>query len=85
MSRAMSFSSGIMRAVGGMAGAPRATNNNGTIAKNFVMPESLQHSPECKRYQNDTADNKSATADGRQFATRKPATHSRMQQISKRH
>ena len=65
----MSFSSGVMRAMGGMAGTHRAANDNGTIAKNFVVLESLQHVPECKRYQNDTDDNKSATVDGRKFAT----------------
>ena len=58
-----------MRAVGCMAGTTRATNDNGIIAKNFVVLESLQHVPECKRYQNDTDDNKSATVDGRKFAT----------------
>ena len=55
-------SSGIMRAVGGMAGTTRATNDNGIIAKNFVVIENLQHIPECTRYQNHTDDNKSATS-----------------------
>ena len=62
-------SSGVMRAMGGMAGTTRATNDNGIIVKNFVVLESLQHIPECKRYQNDIDDIKSATVDGRKFAT----------------
>ena len=52
-----------------MAGTPRAANDNGTIAKNFVVLHNLQHFPECKRYRNDTGDSKSATVDGRKFAT----------------
>ena len=54
---------------GGMAGTPHAANDNGTIAKNFVVLESRQHIPECKQYQNDIDDNTSATVDGRKFAT----------------
>ena len=65
----MRFSCGVIRAVGDMAGTPRATNDNGTIAKNFVVLDNRQHFQECKRYRNDTGDNKSATVDGRKFAT----------------
>ena len=39
------------------------------IAKNFVVLDSLQHTPECRRYSNDTDDKESATVDGRKFAT----------------
>ena len=58
-----------MRAVGGMAGTLRATNDNGSVAKNFAVLKSPQHIPECKRYQNDNDGNKSAMVDGRKFAT----------------
>ena len=69
MSRAMRFSCGVMRAMGDMAGTRRATNDKGTVAKNSVVLGNLQHIPEGKRYRNDTADKKSATVDGRKFAT----------------
>ena len=69
MSRANGSSSSVMRAVGGMAGTLRATNDNGSIATNVVVFESPQHIPECNGYKNDTGDNKSATVDGRKFAT----------------
>ena len=48
------------------------TTNPRRLTEDSSQLESLQHIPECKRYQNDTDDNKSTTVDGRKFATATP-------------